>query len=184
MFQGGSPRLSQLRTVSFWPRWQVLICTNHLSGFMGPSKPSSPIPTLSNRPSLFWGGLLEVEWGSPEWWLGQALLGAKTSSREQRSEFDLARTSWTVVVRETPGGGVYDVSVKFFTCVVYIDSSHHDTPAYEWLLLRCYHLMVFLVVLMVWISVRWLRLYYHDDYCIYFTFDVDMGQHSACLCMF
>jgi hypothetical protein len=29
----------------------------------------------------------------------------------------------------------------------------------------------------------WLWLYYHDYY-IYITFDVDMGQRSACLCMF
>jgi hypothetical protein len=28
----------------------------------------------------------------------------------------------------------------------------------------------------------WLWLYYHD-YCNYFTFDVDMGQRCACLCM-
>jgi hypothetical protein len=24
----------------------------------------------------------------------------------------------------------------------------------------------------------------YDDYYIYFTFNVDMGQRSACLCMF
>jgi hypothetical protein len=39
----------------------------------------------------------------PEWLSGRALLGAKTSSREQRPDFDLVGTSPTVVVRETPG---------------------------------------------------------------------------------
>jgi hypothetical protein len=32
-FQGGSPCLCQLRTASFWPQWQALIFTDHLSGF-------------------------------------------------------------------------------------------------------------------------------------------------------
>jgi hypothetical protein len=60
-FQGGSPHMCGLRTASFWPRWQALICTDHLLGFMGPSKPSSPVTTLSNHPSLLKGGLLEGE---------------------------------------------------------------------------------------------------------------------------
>jgi hypothetical protein len=60
-FQGGSPRLCRLRTASFLPRWQALICTNHLSGFMGLDKPSSPVTTLSKRPSLLQGGSLEGE---------------------------------------------------------------------------------------------------------------------------
>jgi hypothetical protein len=51
-FQGGSPRLCQLRTVLLWSRWQALICTGHMSGFIGHGKPSSPGTTLSNRPSL------------------------------------------------------------------------------------------------------------------------------------
>jgi hypothetical protein len=60
-FQGVSPRLCRLRTASIWPRWQALICTDHMSGFMGPDKPSSPVTTLSNRTSLLRGGLLEGE---------------------------------------------------------------------------------------------------------------------------
>jgi hypothetical protein len=60
-FIGGSPHLCRLRTVLFWPRWQALICTDHLSGFMGADKPSSPVTTLSNHPSLLSGGLLEGE---------------------------------------------------------------------------------------------------------------------------
>jgi hypothetical protein len=38
-----------------------LTCTNHMSGFMGPSKPSSLVTTLSNRTSLLQDGLLEGE---------------------------------------------------------------------------------------------------------------------------
>jgi hypothetical protein len=51
-FQGGSPRLCRLRIMSFWPRWQALICTDHISGFMGPGKHSSPATTLSNYATL------------------------------------------------------------------------------------------------------------------------------------
>jgi hypothetical protein len=40
-FQGGSPRLCRLRTAPFWLQWQALICTDCISGFMGPDKPSS-----------------------------------------------------------------------------------------------------------------------------------------------
>jgi hypothetical protein len=52
-FQGGSPRLYQLRIASFWPQCQALICTGRMSDFMGPGKPSSPITTLSNCTSYF-----------------------------------------------------------------------------------------------------------------------------------
>jgi hypothetical protein len=52
-FQGHSPRLCQLRTTSFWPRRQALICTGRMLGFMGPKKPSSPVTTLSNRTPCF-----------------------------------------------------------------------------------------------------------------------------------
>jgi hypothetical protein len=54
-FQGGSPHLCRLRTTLFWPRWQDLICTDPMLGFMGPNEPSSPVTTLSNRtPALRW----------------------------------------------------------------------------------------------------------------------------------
>jgi hypothetical protein len=72
----------------------------------------------------------------------------------------------------------------FFPCRVYIELSRHDNLGYEWPLVRCCHLVVYRVLLMAWIRGCWLWLYYHDDYCIYFNFDVDIGQHSACLCMF
>jgi hypothetical protein len=60
-FQDGSPCLCRLRTTLFWPRWQSLICTDHVSGFMGPAKPHSPVTNLLNHPSLLRGGLLEGE---------------------------------------------------------------------------------------------------------------------------
>jgi hypothetical protein len=34
-FLCGSPHLCRLRTVSFWPRWQALICTGSMSSFYG-----------------------------------------------------------------------------------------------------------------------------------------------------
>jgi hypothetical protein len=58
---GGSPCMCRLRTALFWPRWQALICTDCMSGFMGPDKPSSPVTTSSNCTSLLRGDLLERE---------------------------------------------------------------------------------------------------------------------------
>jgi hypothetical protein len=51
-FQGGSPPLCRLRTISFWPRYQALICTDRMLDFIGPGKPSSLVTTLLNHPSL------------------------------------------------------------------------------------------------------------------------------------
>jgi hypothetical protein len=78
---------------------------------------------------------------------------------------------------------MHDVLVRFFPCMEYIDSSHHDTLRYEWLLVCYYHLVVCLILVMAWIRGCWLWLCYHDDYYIYFTFDIDIGQRSTCLCM-
>jgi hypothetical protein len=55
-FQGGSPLLCRLRTTLFWPRWQALMCTESMSCFVGPGKPSSLVTTLLNRASLLQGG--------------------------------------------------------------------------------------------------------------------------------
>jgi hypothetical protein len=35
----------------------------------------------------------------------------------------------------TSGSQAYDVLVRFFPCMVYIDSSHRDTLSYEWQLI-------------------------------------------------
>jgi hypothetical protein len=40
-----SPPVS-IKDRAVWPRWQALICNDHLSGFMGLNKPSSPGTTL------------------------------------------------------------------------------------------------------------------------------------------
>jgi hypothetical protein len=70
---------------------------------------------------------------------------------------------------------------------VYINLSHRDTLSYEWQLVRCSHLIVYLVYCcwiedmvldMTMIILSLLLLLY------LITFDVDMGQRSACLCMF
>jgi hypothetical protein len=45
----------------FGPDGQALICADHMLGFMGPGKPSSPTTTLSNHTSLLQGGLWEGE---------------------------------------------------------------------------------------------------------------------------
>jgi hypothetical protein len=58
-------------------------------------------------------------------------LRAKTSSREQGSDFDIVGTcEWLSYVRAS-GSQAYIVLVRFFPCRVYIDSSHRDTLGYE-----------------------------------------------------
>jgi hypothetical protein len=129
---------------SFWSWWQDLICIDCMSRFMGPGKSSSPVSTLSNCPSLLWGSLLEGEWGSPEWQPNQALLGAKTSSREQRPDFDLVGTPPMVVIRETLGATrtMCQLGSSPAGCISIRVTA---TLGYEWPLVRCYHLIVCLV---------------------------------------
>jgi hypothetical protein len=56
---------------------------------------------------------------------------AKTSSREQGSDFDIVGTcEWLSYVRASRSQA-YGVLVRFFLCMVYIDSSHRDTLGYE-----------------------------------------------------
>jgi hypothetical protein len=62
-----------------------------------------------------------------------------------------------------PWGHTYDVSVRFFPYMMYIDSNRRDTLGYEWTLVRCCHLIVCLIVLMAWIRGCCLWLSYHDD---------------------
>jgi hypothetical protein len=46
--------------------------------------------------------------------------------------FDLVGTcEWLSYVRAF-GSQAYDVLVRFFPCMVYIDTSYHDTLGYEW----------------------------------------------------
>jgi hypothetical protein len=56
----------------------------------------------------------------------------KTSSREQGLDFDIVRTyEWLSYVRASESQA-YGVLVRFFSCRLYIDSSHRDTLGYEW----------------------------------------------------
>jgi hypothetical protein len=51
-----------VKDLSFWPRWQALICTDHISGFMWTGKSSSLVTTLSNRTPALWllvGGIMK-----------------------------------------------------------------------------------------------------------------------------
>jgi hypothetical protein len=81
-----------------------LICIDRMSGFMGPDKPSNLVTTLSNYLSLLRGGLWrENEVAQDDGRVGRSL-GTKISSREQRLDFDLVRTSQKVIVRETREG--------------------------------------------------------------------------------
>jgi hypothetical protein len=82
-----------------------------------------------------------------------------TSSREQRPNFDLVGTSRTVVVRETRGATHMTCWSVFFPLhgVYRFDSNRHNTLGYEWLLAHCWHIVVCLIVLMVWIR-GWLWL--------------------------
>jgi hypothetical protein len=57
--------------------------------------------------------------------------GAKTSSRERGPDFNIVGTcEWLSYVRAS-GSQAYDVLVRFFPCMVYINSSHRDTLSYE-----------------------------------------------------
>jgi hypothetical protein len=103
------------------------LCTDYMSCFMRPDKPSSfynyfvePHVPASYCAFTF-GGRMRPR--------------AKTSFREQGSNFDLVGTcEWLSYVRAS-GNQVYDVLVRFFLCRVYINSSHHDTLSYEWQLI-------------------------------------------------
>jgi hypothetical protein len=52
---------------------------------------------------------------------------AKTSSQEQGPDFDIVGTyEWLSYMRAS-GSQAYSILVRFFPCMVYIDSSHRDT---------------------------------------------------------
>jgi hypothetical protein len=56
---------------------------------------------------------------------------AKTLSREQEADFDIVGTcEWLSYVRASVSQA-YGVLVRFFPCMVYIDSSRRDTLGYE-----------------------------------------------------
>jgi hypothetical protein len=97
--------------------------TDRISDFMGPISRVAFITTISNRISLLRVMLLLFG--------GRMRSGARTSSQEQGSDFDIVGTcEWLSYVRAS-GSQAYDVLVKFFPCRVYIDSSHYGTLGYE-----------------------------------------------------
>jgi hypothetical protein len=84
-FQGCSPCLCQLRTTSFWPRWQALSCVLTACRVLwGPISRVAFVTTMSNCTSLLCVVLLLFG--------GRMRPRAKTSSREQGPDFDIVGT--------------------------------------------------------------------------------------------
>jgi hypothetical protein len=123
-FLCGSPHPCRLRTASFRPRWQALSCA--LTAYQvlwGPISRVAFVTTMSNRISLFCVVLLLFGW--------RMRPRAKTSSQEQRPNFDIVETcEWLSYVRAS-GSQAYGVLVRFFPYMVYIDSSRCDTLGCE-----------------------------------------------------
>jgi hypothetical protein len=113
-FLCGSPHSCQL---------SLELCTDRMSGFMGPDKPSSFCnyyvePHLPASCGAFTFG-------------GRMRPRAKTSSREQRTNFDIVGTCEWLSYMRASGSQEYGVLVRFFPCRVYIDLSHRYTLSYE-----------------------------------------------------
>jgi hypothetical protein len=105
------------------PMASLELCTDRMSSFMGPDKPSSfcnyyvDLHLPASCGAFTFGGRMRPR--------------AKTSSREQGLDFDIVRTyKWLSYVIAS-GSQAYDMLVRFFPCRVYIDSSHRDTLGYE-----------------------------------------------------
>jgi hypothetical protein len=106
------------------PMASLELCTDRMSGFMGSDK-SSSFCNYYLKPHLL------ASCGASTFG-GRMRSRAKTSSREQGPDFDIAgNCKWLSYVRAS-GRQTYGVFVRFFPCRVYIDSSHRDTLSYEW----------------------------------------------------
>jgi hypothetical protein len=136
---------------------------------MGLDKSSSLVTTLSNRPSLLRGGLLEGEWGSPGWRPGRMIAGSQDFIPGAETRFWLSRDFMDGCQTWDLRGHAYDMSVRFFPCRVYIDLNCHDTLEYKWSLACCCHLIVCLIVLMVWIRGWWMWLWLSWGLLYYFN---------------
>jgi hypothetical protein len=106
------------------PMASLELCTDRMSSFMGPGKPSSfcnyyvKLHLPASCGVFTFGGRMRPR--------------AKTSSQEQGPDFDLVGTcEWLSYVTASESQA-YGVLVRFFTYRVYIDSSHHNTLGYEW----------------------------------------------------
>jgi hypothetical protein len=105
------------------PMASLVLCTDRMSGFMSPDKPSSFCNYYVNMHlpascgAFTFGGRMRPR--------------AKTSSQDQGPDFDLVGTcEWLSYVRAS-GSQAYDMLVRLYPCRVYIDSSHRDTLGYE-----------------------------------------------------
>jgi hypothetical protein len=120
------------------PMASLELCTDRMSGFIGPDK-------SSNFCNYYVEPHLPASCGALTFG-GRMMSYVKTSSREQGHDFDLVGTcEWLSYVRAF-GSQAYGELVRFFPCRVYIDSSHHDTLGYEWQLVYCSYLIVCFVV--------------------------------------
>jgi hypothetical protein len=142
-FLCGSPRLCRLRTMLFWPRWQVWFVLTACRVLWGPINLVAFITTLSSHTSL----------------------GAKTSSREQGLRFDLVGTcKWLSYVRPR-GSRIWRVGQ-----VLPLYGVHwFESPRHFWIwvtVCRCCHLLVCFDVLMAWIRC-WLCLSWWLLYLLY-----------------
>jgi hypothetical protein len=101
-FLCGSPHLCQLRTASFWPRWQALSCVLTACRVLwGPVSRVAFVTTLSNRTSLLLVVLVLFRGGMRS--------RARTLSWEQGPDFYLVGTcEWLSYVRAS-WSQAYDV---------------------------------------------------------------------------
>jgi hypothetical protein len=139
-------------------------------GFYGADKPSSLVTTLLNHTFCF-EMVCWRENEAPERQPGRVSLGAGDRLRLSR-DFTDGYYTWGF------GSRTYDVLVRFFPCRVYINSSHHDTLGYEWLLVRCCHLIVRSVVL--WIR-GWLLWLYCQRFFTVFTLHLTLTYVNVLL---
>jgi hypothetical protein len=154
-FLCGSPCLCWLMTASFWPWWQALIYTDHLSGFMGlgKPKPSNYFVELS-LPTLRW--FLRGRMRQPRIMTESGIAGSQDFILGVETRFWLS---------ETTGPHIRRVSQVLPLQSVY----QFESPRYSqiWvascLLLSSHSMSGVLLMVRGWV---WLWLCYHDDYCI------------------
>jgi hypothetical protein len=99
------------------------LCTDRMSGFIGPDKPSSFCnyyvePFLPASCGAFTFG-------------GRMRPRAKTSSQKQGPDFDLVGTYECLSYVRASRSQAYGVLVRFFLYRVYIDLNHRNTLDYE-----------------------------------------------------
>jgi hypothetical protein len=110
--------------VALAPMASPELCTDRMSGFMGPDKPSS-FCNYYVKPHL------PTSCGAFTF-RGRMRLRAKTWSREQGPDFELVGTCETMSYVRASRSQAYGVLVRFFPCRVYIDTNRRDTLGYEW----------------------------------------------------